>query len=56
MPQGGSTVSLLVSELHWQNACVFFLAKLKIDFQGYTNDGDDMLCLKVEVDFRKKRF
>jgi hypothetical protein len=34
----------------------FFIAKFKIDVQGFMNDDDDMFCLKVNVDFMKNPF
>lgn len=55
VPKGGST-PLFVSELHWQNPCLCFLAKFIVDVQGYTDDDDDMFCLKLKVDFMKKPF
>ena len=34
----------------------FFIAKFIVDVQGYTDDDDDMFCLKLKVDFMKRPF
>jgi len=31
----------------------FSIAKFNVDVQGYTVEDDDMLCLKLKVDFMK---
>jgi hypothetical protein len=32
---------------------IFLIAKFTVDVQGYTAEDDDMLCLKLRVDFMK---
>ena len=32
---------------------IFLTARFNVDVQGYTVDDDDMLCLKLRVDFMK---
>jgi hypothetical protein len=42
------------SELRYRIEMLTFLeAKFTVDVQGYTVEDDDMLCLKLRVDFMK---